>query len=182
MESVPRKGAACQCFAVVVTAIVLMAATSAAGEDTAQDFVDLHNAVRDEVGVEEVTWDDTVAAYAESYAAQCQADCQPVSTNNGTATYGENIYVVVGPAGGNDTSSSPAAAAVGAWAAEEQWYDPDTNGCSAPAGESCDHYTQLVWNATTAIGCAEVVCDGDAGVFVICNYYPPGNIPDQSPY
>uniref|UniRef100_A0A0E0AFG2 SCP domain-containing protein n=1 Tax=Oryza glumipatula TaxID=40148 RepID=A0A0E0AFG2_9ORYZ len=178
--SVPRKGAAC--FAVVVTAIVLMAATSAAGEDTAQDFVDLHNAVRAEVGVGPVTWDDTVAAYAESYAAQRQGDCKLVSSssNETTATYGENLYVVDG--NNTSSSSSPAAAAVGGWAAEEEWYDHDTNSCSAPADYRCGDYTQLVWSNTTAIGCAEVVCDGDAGIFVICNYYPPGNVPDQSPY
>uniref|UniRef100_A0A0D3FY33 SCP domain-containing protein n=1 Tax=Oryza barthii TaxID=65489 RepID=A0A0D3FY33_9ORYZ len=56
------------------------------------------------------------------------------------------------------------------------------NSCSAPEGSSCLHYTQVVWRDSTAIGCARVVCDGDLGVFITCNYSPPGNFVGQSPY
>jgi hypothetical protein len=36
--------------------------------------------------------------------------------------------------------------------------------------------------SSTAIGCARVVCSNNAGVFIICNYYPPGIVIGQSPY
>ena len=59
-------------------------------------------------------------------------------------------------------------------------YNHATNTCSAPSGQSCGHYTQVVWRASTAIGCARVVCSNNAGVFIICNYYPPGTSLDRA--
>ena len=75
-----------------------------------------------------------------------------------------------------------AADAVALWVSNKQYYDHDSNTCSAPEGESCGHYTQVVWRDSTAIGCARVVCDSGDGVFIICSYNPPGNFPGVSPY
>ncbi|KAM0873367.1 hypothetical protein ACQ4PT_038107 [Festuca glaucescens] len=52
-------------------------------------------------------------------------------------------------------------------------YSYAANAC-AP-GRDCGHYTQIVWRGTASVGCARVVCD-DGGVFMTCNYYPPGNV------
>ncbi|KAE8710358.1 hypothetical protein F3Y22_tig00110321pilonHSYRG00027 [Hibiscus syriacus] len=51
----------------------------------------------------------------------------------------------------------------------------------APEGEECGQYTQIVWSRTKRVGCAKVVCDGGRGVFMICNYDPPGIILER-PY
>jgi pathogenesis-related protein 1 len=40
----------------------------------------------------------------------------------------------------------------------------------------------VVWHDSTLIGCARVECDNDLGVFITCNYYPPGNWDNQRPY
>ena len=64
----------------------------------------------------------------------------------------------------------------------EQYYDHDSNTCSAPEGESCGHYTQVVWRASTSIGCARVVCNNNRGVFITCNYNPPGNFNGERPF
>jgi pathogenesis-related protein 1 len=69
---------------------------------------------------------------------------------------------------------------VGSWVSEKQYYDHDTNSCAD--GQVCGHYTQVVWRDSTSIGCARVVCDNNAGVFITCNYNPPGNVVGQSPY
>jgi hypothetical protein len=42
------------------------------------------------------------------------------------------------------------------------------------------HYTQVVWKNTTHVGCAEVT--GKYGSFVVCQYYPSGNVIGQKPY
>ncbi|KAJ1287636.1 hypothetical protein BS78_02G025800 [Paspalum vaginatum] len=138
-------------------------------------FVMLHNLARAEVGVGPVSWDDKVAAYAQSYAAKRQGDCAVLSSGG---PYGENLYTAArGSAGGN------ASEAVASWVAEKQYYDHETNACSAPAGDSgCGHYTQVVWRDSTAIGCARVFCDNNAGVFIVCSYNPPGNVVGSSPY
>nr|CAD1819851.1 unnamed protein product [Ananas comosus var. bracteatus] len=72
-----------------------------------------------------------------------------------------------------------AADAVNSWVSENQYYDHATNTCAQ--GQECGHYTQVVWRDSTMIGCARVVCN-NGGIFITCNYYPPGNIDGQSPY
>jgi pathogenesis-related protein 1 len=44
----------------------------------------------------------------------------------------------------------------------------------ANAVHSCDHYTQVVWRASTKIGCACVVRN-NGGPIINCNYSPQGN-------
>ena len=160
--------------------LLLLALGSAAivvtSQNSPQDFLDPHNAARADVGVGPVSWDETVAAYAQAYADQRRGDCQLVHTPAGRP-YGENIY-----GGGGYGATWTAADAVKAWVSEKQYYDHSGNTCSAPPNESCGHYTQVVWRDSTAIGCARVVCDGGDGVFIICSYNPPGNYEGQSPY
>ncbi|TVU40951.1 hypothetical protein EJB05_14437, partial [Eragrostis curvula] len=162
------------CLALVlVAAATALVAPCAAQDDLAQQFVDLHDAARKDVGLGPVHWDNNVAAYAQSYAAQRQGDCALIHSTN--RPYGENIYM--GPAG----KAWSAADAVGLWVEEKQYYDHGSNTCSAPADKSCGHYTQIVWRDSTAIGCARVDCT-NGGVFIICSYNPPGNVNGQSPY
>lgn len=47
--------------------------------------------------------------------------------------------------------------------------------------EETGHFTQLVWQSTTSVGCGAVLCDNDAtggvhGWYLVCEYYPPGNV------
>jgi pathogenesis-related protein 1 len=146
-----------------------MAATVVA-QNSPQDFVDPHNAARDDVGVGPVSWDDTVAAYAQSYAEQRRGDCQLVHSGG---QYGENIFW------GSAGADWSAADAVNSWVSEKAGYDHGSNTCLT---EPCGHYTQVVWRKSTDIGCARVVCDSGDGVFIICSYYPPGNFNGESPY
>uniref|UniRef100_J3MIB9 SCP domain-containing protein n=1 Tax=Oryza brachyantha TaxID=4533 RepID=J3MIB9_ORYBR len=66
-------------------------ATSSMAQVTQQDLVDLHNVVRADVGVGPVTWDDTVAAYAQAYAKDRRGDCKLQHSNSG-GKYGENLF------------------------------------------------------------------------------------------
>ncbi|EMS62872.1 Pathogenesis-related protein PRMS [Triticum urartu] len=158
----------------VVLLLALASAMAVAAQNSPQDFVDPHNAARADAGVGPVTWDDNVAAYAQNYAEQRRGDCQLIHTPDGRP-YGENLF------GGSGTQWT-AADAVNSWVSEKQYYDHGSNSCSAPEGDSCGHYTQVVWRDSTAIGCARVVCDSSDDVFIICSYNPPGNYVGQSPY
>ena len=159
------------CLALAFAAIVV--ATPCAAQNSPQDYVDLHNAARADVGVGPVSWDDNVAAFAQSYAAQRQGDCALEHSGGGPNGYGENLFW------GSPGADWSASDAVNSWVSEKQFYDHDTNSCAAD--QVCGHYTQVVWRASTAIGCARAVCN-NGGVFITCSYKPAGNVRGQSPY
>ncbi|GKC06696.1 pathogenesis-related leaf protein 4-like protein, partial [Tanacetum coccineum] len=57
-------------------------------QNSQQDYLNCHNAARAKVGVGNMTWNATVAAYAENYANQRLADCNLVHSGG---PYGENL-------------------------------------------------------------------------------------------
>ncbi|TVU40948.1 hypothetical protein EJB05_14434, partial [Eragrostis curvula] len=158
------------CFALALAAAAVLVAPCAA-QNSPQDYLEPHNAARSDVRVDPVSWDDTLAEYAQSYAAKLQGDC---AFDHSGGPYGENLFW------GSAGADWSAADAVGSWVSEKQFYDHDSNSCVE--GQSCGHYTQVVWRDTTAIGCARVDCDKDGGVFIICSYNPPGNFVGGIPY
>ncbi|CAN6251525.1 unnamed protein product [Urochloa humidicola] len=157
----------------VAAAMVLAAAAAIVvdAQDSAQGFLDLQNAARAEVGVAPLSWHDTVAAYARTFAAERKGDCALVHSRG---PYGENLFW--GSAGANWT----AADAVSSWVAEKRSYNCSDNSCGGAS--VCGHYTQVVWANTTRVGCATVTCDGRKGTFIVCEYDPPGNFVGQRPY
>ncbi|CAN1167521.1 Pathogenesis-related protein 1 [Linum perenne] len=109
-------------------------------QDSPQDYVNAHNAARSAVGVGPVTWDPSVAAYAQSYARQRAAgDCKLVHSGG---PYGENLAWSSG--------QLSAGGAVGMWVNERADYDYNSNTCAQ--GKVCGHYTQVVWGAAPVLG------------------------------
>ncbi|KAK1300949.1 hypothetical protein QJS10_CPB13g00044 [Acorus calamus] len=157
-------------FAFMGVCTFMMIHTSQA-QNSPQDFLDAHNAARAQVGVGPMSWSDTVAAYAQNYANQRAADCALEHSDSG-GLYGENIF----KGSGSDWTAKDA---VDLWVGEEKNYDYNSNTCAD--GEMCGHYTQVVWANSVELGCARVNCDGD-GVFITCNYSPPGNFNGEWPY
>ncbi|GAB4838374.1 hypothetical protein Ancab_027908 [Ancistrocladus abbreviatus] len=131
------------------------------------EFLAAHNAARKEVGVGPLAWDETLEAYAKEYAKTRSADCQPVHSGG---PYGENLVL-------SSTPLSPAATTQ-YWIDEKRFYNHDTNTCN---GGECRHYTQLVWRASTHLGCANATCT-NGWTFVCCNYNPAGNFVGDLPY
>merc|ERR1719481_798298 len=133
-------------------------------------FVNLNNKFRAETGIdmEDMTWDNTLEAYAAGMADKCLMKHDP------TMKYGENIFW------SSDERDAPKAAndSSYAWKSEIQYVD-DVWGCyHGQTKHTCGHYSQQVWQGSTKIGCAVAYCDGSVGstgTFVFCEYDPPGN-------
>jgi hypothetical protein len=83
-----------------------------------------------------------------------------------------------GPAGENLSSGyQNASASIIAWGHERVFYDFQKGEFSKETG----HFTQLVWKPTASVGCGRTKCNGKGGKeapgwFVVCNYYPAGNV------
>ncbi len=143
--------------------------------EEARQMVALHNRIRAEVGVSPVYWSAEVAAFAQQWAdhlasTRCGMQHRPRS-GRWQQEYGENLFI--GTAGHYGTSD-----AVMAWAGEKSNY----RGGAIQTSHISDigHYTQMVWQDTTRIGCATAVCN--KWLIVVCNYDPRGNYLGQSPY
>ncbi|CAF2137313.1 unnamed protein product [Brassica rapa] len=136
----------------------------------ARQFLDPHNAIRSRLGLPPLVWDGKLASYATWWANQRRYDC---SMTHSTGPYGENLFW------GSGSSWAPGFV-VHSWVVEGSSYNYNTNSCDGSG--MCGHYTQIVWRDTKRLGCASVVCENGAGVFITCNYDPPGNYVGEKPY
>jgi uncharacterized protein YkwD len=137
---------------------------------TIKDFLSLQNQARAAIHMPPLVWDRRLARYASMYARQRRQDCLLKHSNG---PYGENIFW------GSGSRWRPSQAAA-TWVSEGRWYNHQLNSCNA--GKECGHYTQIVWKRSRRIGCARVTCSGGRGVFMTCNYDPPGNYIGEKPY
>ncbi|KAH6779430.1 CAP secretory protein [Perilla frutescens var. hirtella] len=160
-------------YAFILVLFFLTSTTTAAAatqQNEVQQFLGVQNAARSALRLPPLAWDAKIARYAAGYAGQRRGDCALQHSNG---PYGENIFW----GSGNRWTAAQAAAA---WVSERRGYNYWSNSCAY--GQDCGHYTQIVWRGTTRVGCARVLCYGGRGVFMICNYDPPGNYIGERPY
>jgi hypothetical protein len=123
------------------------------------DILNSTNLYRYEHNATALVWNTSLASYAQSWASRCK-------WKHSGGPYGENIA-----SGYPDVTG-----AVDGWGNERAKYNfQQSTGFSKATG----HFTQLVWKSTTSTGCAAVNCAGKGGMdgfFLVCEYYPPGNI------
>lgn len=150
---------------------------SALSESEVNTILDIHAASRKAVGLDPMTWSTEVAESAQRWADVLSNDhCGQLihSSSDFRNGYGENLSLGWGSLG--------AERAVTLWADEVNYYNYDANSCQS--GQQCGHYTQMVWENSTEIGCAKAVCtQGGASYEVwVCQYNPAGNYIGQRPY
>ncbi len=137
----------------------------------ASDMLFHHNLIRrtvkfhsqDPNPLPQVQWNDSLATTAQTWANGC--------------VFAHNTER--GPLGENIAAGGPSSVELfNLWAAEDVYYNYATNSCAS--NKICGHYTQLVWRDTTEIGCGIATCG--FGIYLVCNYSPPGNFAGQLPY
>jgi pathogenesis-related protein 1 len=111
-------------------------------------------------------WSNEVAASAQKWANTLRSTC--TIRHQSPNKYGENLFYTSG-----GKQPLPATAAIAAWLSEKAYYNYATNKCSS-TNPGCGHYTQIVWRATTRVGCGKATC-GKATIWV-CHYDPMGNV------
>ncbi|PWN27972.1 PR-1-like protein, partial [Jaminaea rosea] len=102
----------------------------------------LHNAKRAIHNTPNLTWNQTLADYAQTYGSKCVFA-------HSKGPYGENLAV------GSPASSWSSADLFQLWYDEGKGYDYSTTTFNSATG----HFTQLVWKNSKQLGCAIVTCD-----------------------
>jgi uncharacterized protein YkwD len=126
----------------------------------AQRFIAAHNRARAKHCAGPLAWSGTLASYAQKWADTLKAKGCAFGHSGGP--YGENL------AAGTEGVLDPEAT-VAMWYDEIKLYKFPHGGFSMQTG----HFTQLVWRATTQVGCGHAQCKGND--IWVCEYDPPGN-------
>ncbi|KAJ7851926.1 CAP domain-containing protein [Mycena olivaceomarginata] len=135
--------------------------------ETAQSDVELYLNLQDmersKHDAPNLVWNQTLTNAAQYWANGCIFE-----HSGGTlGHFGENLAA--------GTGAYSISSAIQEWIQESDTYDPDDPQAS--------HWTQVVWKATTDVGCAESTCG--AGVifpgfgpaqYYVCEYWPQGNV------
>eukprot|EP00294_Goniomonas_avonlea_P013752 CAMPEP_0114553636 /NCGR_PEP_ID=MMETSP0114-20121206/7775_1 /TAXON_ID=31324 /ORGANISM="Goniomonas sp, Strain m" /LENGTH=347 /DNA_ID=CAMNT_0001738615 /DNA_START=12 /DNA_END=1055 /DNA_ORIENTATION=+ len=140
--------------------------------DLKTKILDQHNAYRCMHGANPLTWDSALEASANTWAnTRAAAGCGMVhSTPPSTDPYGENLA----------WGSVPTYFDSFIEGAVDAWYDEVANynfATGASNGGTIGHFTQVVWKATTKVGCAVGRCSN--AEIIVCQYKAAGNYAGQ---
>ena len=160
----------------VLTAASLMPGTASAmlPRDIQARILAAHNAVRAEVGVPPMRWDDRLANDAEQWArhlAQINAMVHWGSQGEPDNQEGENLWM-------GSRGYFAVEQMTGMWAAERSTFRRARHW--EEDFQNVGHYTQMVWRSSTRVGCA--IASNARSDFLVCRYSPRGNFFGQKPY
>lgn len=160
-----------------LAALAITAATALSASEPqnrfAAELLDAHNEAREETGAPKLKWSQRLARDAEKWAVTLAKEGRmrhaSVDERGGA---GENLWM--GSAG-----SYSATFMVRAFAEEKRHFRPGKFPDISRTGNWRDvgHYTQVVWRGTQEVGCAVVRNSRDD--FLVCRYWPAGNIYGQ---
>jgi hypothetical protein len=133
-------------------------------------ILELHNQARSGAGVGPIYWDTSLAAAADTYAAELARTSRwghsPAAVRPGQ---GENLWM--GTRGAFSVDQM-----IGSWVGEGPWFRPGIFPNVTRTGDWSEvgHYTQIIWRGTTRVGCA--LRSSDRYDFLVCPYSPAGNV------
>lgn len=141
-----------------------------------QRILSAHNRERLKLGLQPLQWNSALAQSAQRWADYLAATGRfEHAPENRAAPEGENIWA------GTKGYYSPDAM-VDAWVREKRYfkYGVFPNNSTTGNVEDVGHYTQMVWRATSEVGCAEAASAGED--ILVCRYAEAGNYIGERPF
>jgi hypothetical protein len=141
-----------------------------------QQVLDAHNRERLALGLKPLSWNSILAWRAQRWADYLAATGRfEHAPENRLAPEGENLWA------GTKGYYTPEAQ-VDAWIREKRFFRPGLFPDNSITGrvEDIGHYTQVVWRATTEVGCGEATSAREA--ILVCRYVEAGNYRGEQPF
>lgn len=158
----------------VLAALVAAVPAGAGAQSFASQFperiVAAHNAERARAGVAPLVWDNALGAAAAVYAQQMAWTSRFAhSDRRGRPGIGENLWM--GSRGAYSVETM-----IGGWLSEKRWFRAGVFPNVSRTGNWSDvgHYTQMIWPATTRVGCA--LASTARTDYLVCRYANKGNV------
>jgi len=157
------------------------------------DVLRAHNMVRERAGIAPLQWSNILEELASSHAHTMAHDGCYIKhssfnerySREGFSYIGENLYKVI--------NMKPTGVDV-----VDAWYAEIVDYTYGPVGQPCTrrrcaerqtppcmlgHFTQVMWAASSAVGCARAECPAEPNTFIaICNYGEGGNVVGSVPF
>ncbi len=165
-------------FLALLSVLLISAAEGELGYQDQQEILDAHNRYRAEVNITPLIWSDALAAQAQKCA----------DSNAANLSSGVSFSHCFTPGSGQNIAQSDSvrnltlAQMVGLWGSEKRYFVngkfPSVSSTGSP--KDVGHYTQIIWQETTQVGCA--VASASGRDILVCDYSPEGNIMDTVVY
>ncbi|KAG2491312.1 hypothetical protein HYH03_010318 [Edaphochlamys debaryana] len=126
------------------------------------DMLTLHNKYRAKHRAPAMTWSSSLQRSAQAWGENLQSRC--AWEHSGTSGVGENLYA-------HSSTEGTMTQAAEVWYNEIFLFDYNNGGFSGATG----HATQMLWVASTQLGCAKVTSSRcQWKTIIVCHYSPAG--------